>query len=83
MLRQVKTSRDVTGGPKALEAILADGLPDAIFAHQDLLAAGIVTECHRRGIQVPDDVAIVGFDDSKPSAAARDHHGRAAAGGLR
>jgi len=35
--------------------------PDAIFFSNDALAVGALMECQRRGIQVPQDVAIIGF----------------------
>jgi len=38
--------------------------PTAIFAANDDMALGALTEAQRRGIAVPHDVAIVGFDDS-------------------
>ena len=38
--------------------------PTAIFAANDFMALGALTEAQRRGIAVPGDVAIVGFDDS-------------------
>jgi LacI family gluconate utilization system Gnt-I transcriptional repressor len=36
---------------------------DAIFFGNDALAAGALLECRRRGISVPNDLAIAGFDD--------------------
>jgi len=38
--------------------------PTAIFAANDFMALGALTEAQRLGIAVPGDVAIVGFDDS-------------------
>lgn len=38
--------------------------PTAIFATNDDMAAAVVSEAHRRGLVVPHDVAIVGFDDT-------------------
>jgi LacI family transcriptional regulator len=65
-VRHVHTTNDLAGGRAAAEKMIAErGLPDAIFAHQDVLAAGIVREFERRGIRVPDDVAVVGFDDGE------------------
>jgi DNA-binding LacI/PurR family transcriptional regulator len=37
--------------------------PDAVFCFNDLLALGALRELHRRGIRVPDDIAVLGFDD--------------------
>jgi LacI family gluconate utilization system Gnt-I transcriptional repressor len=35
----------------------------AVFACNDDLALGVLFECQRRGLRVPEDVAIVGFND--------------------
>jgi DNA-binding LacI/PurR family transcriptional regulator len=40
-----------------------DRLPDAIFCYNDLLAIGVIGGLRRRGISVPQDVAVAGFDD--------------------
>ena len=36
---------------------------DAVFAFNDLLALGAMHTFTTRGIRVPEDVAIIGFDD--------------------
>ena len=38
---------------------------EAIFFANDDLAAGALFECQRRGIRVPDDLAIMGFNDQE------------------
>jgi DNA-binding LacI/PurR family transcriptional regulator len=37
--------------------------PTAIFAFDDLMAIGAMEELRRLGMRVPEDVAVVGFDD--------------------
>ena len=37
--------------------------PDAIFAANDMVAIGVLTQLLRRGIRVPEEIALVGFDD--------------------
>ena len=38
--------------------------PTAIFAACDEIALGILEEARRRGIRVPEDLSVIGFDDS-------------------
>ncbi|WP_327178418.1 LacI family transcriptional regulator [Streptomyces sp. NBC_01335] len=40
-----------------------DEVPDAVFAFSDELALGALHTAHARGVRVPEDLAIVGFDD--------------------
>ncbi|HEY6057868.1 MAG TPA: substrate-binding domain-containing protein [Candidatus Limnocylindrales bacterium] len=42
---------------------------DALFAASDLMAANAVVELKRAGRRIPDDVAVVGFDDSPLASA--------------
>ena len=41
--------------------------PTAIFASNDDMAAATVNVAHRRGLDVPGDVSVVGFDDTAPA----------------
>ena len=41
--------------------------PTAIFATCDMLAAGALQEIHQHGLRVPDDLSVVGFDDTYAS----------------
>ena len=38
--------------------------PTAIFASNDDMAAAVVSVAHRKGIEVPRDLSVVGFDDT-------------------
>jgi LacI family transcriptional regulator len=38
--------------------------PTAIFASNDDMAAATISVAHRRGYSIPDDLSIVGFDDT-------------------
>jgi DNA-binding LacI/PurR family transcriptional regulator len=48
----------------AHDLLSASRPPTAIFAHDDLLAGGVLRAARERGIAVPTDLAVVGFDDS-------------------
>jgi LacI family transcriptional regulator len=51
-------------GRLAVERALAGGTPfDSVFAHNDLSAAGALRALRAAGRTVPDDIAVVGFDD--------------------
>ncbi|MEU4269241.1 LacI family DNA-binding transcriptional regulator [Streptomyces sp. NPDC026092] len=51
-------------GLSAVRRALAEGRDfDGVFAHNDLIAAGVLRALREAGRSVPDDVAVVGFDD--------------------
>lgn len=52
-------------GLTAGERLLSKGeRPTAVFASNDDMAAATVSVAHRLGLSVPDDISIVGFDDT-------------------
>ncbi|WP_081861644.1 LacI family DNA-binding transcriptional regulator [Cellulomonas sp. HZM] len=44
---------------------------DAVFASNDLMALGAIEALHDHGLRVPQDVSVVGFDDSSVGALSR------------
>jgi DNA-binding LacI/PurR family transcriptional regulator len=50
-------------GARAMQALLDGPRPDAVFCFNDTLALGAVRTLLSKGYRVPDDVAVVGFDD--------------------
>ncbi|MGW7412348.1 LacI family DNA-binding transcriptional regulator [Streptomyces sp. NPDC054863] len=52
-------------GARAMTRLLERGPgPDAVFAANDLMASGALRVLRERGIEVPEQVAVVGFDDT-------------------
>lgn len=55
-------------GMEAAERLLdLPNPPTAIFASNDDMAAAVVGVAHRRGLDVPRDLSVVGFDDTAPA----------------
>lgn len=66
-------SLNVAAGQQAganIAAMPADTRPTAVFCANDLMALGVLQEMTRRRIAVPDDIAIIGYDDIDFAAAA-------------
>lgn len=64
---------DADAGRRAAEQLVALGQrrrPEAIFAANDLIALGVLQGLTLAGLRVPDDVAIVGYDDIDFAASA-------------
>ncbi|MGI6417600.1 MAG: LacI family DNA-binding transcriptional regulator [Thermoguttaceae bacterium] len=56
--------RDIEHGYRAMAALMQSAeRPRAVLAYNDLLAIGAIRYCHDRGISVPGDVAVAGFDN--------------------
>lgn len=63
---------DRLSGAQATEDLLAKGVPfDGLFVASDLMARGALSVLTERGLRVPEDVAVVGFDDSVAAQEAR------------
>jgi DNA-binding LacI/PurR family transcriptional regulator len=51
------------GGQAAADALIASGCT-AIVCASDMMALGAIRAARQRGLSVPDDVSVVGYDDS-------------------
>jgi LacI family transcriptional regulator len=60
---------DAAGGREAAEKLLAaEPYPDAIFATNDFAAIGALGVLRDRGLRVPDDIALIGYNDTPIAA---------------
>lgn len=50
-----------------LDSLLAEGAT-AILCGNDLIASGVIAECQLRGLRVPEEISVIGFDDIPISA---------------
>ena len=53
----------IEGGYVGGESALSDTTATAVIGHNDLLAIGVLMRLASRGVRVPDDLSVVGFDN--------------------
>lgn len=57
-----------SGAAAMAEILERDLRPDGIFCFSDVLAVGLLSYADAHGVRIPDDVAVVGFDDVDESS---------------
>jgi len=55
---------DVAIGQASLPALLESGV-SAVFCYNDMTAIGVLMACRERGVAVPRELSVIGFDDIK------------------
>jgi DNA-binding LacI/PurR family transcriptional regulator len=71
-LPSVEGNFTVAGGERAMAELLAEHPDlDGVFVANDLMAQGALLVLHEHGRRIPEDVAVVGFDDSSAALACR------------
>ncbi len=63
----VNTLFTIEGGQAAAQLLLDQGCT-AICAGSDIMALGVIRGARQRGLKVPEDVSVVGFDDAPLTA---------------
>src|SRR6266542_3409644 len=53
-----------SGYAAAMSLLGSGAAPTALFVTSDEVALGVLAALHKRGVSVPDDIAVVGFDDN-------------------
>ena len=62
----IETGFFMEEGQAAMERLIAEGnVPEAIFAANDPTAIGAMKAIKRAGLRIPEDVALVGFSESR------------------
>lgn len=63
---EVARSADWTprSGYELTTQLLRSSRPEAIFAANDMMAIGVIRALHEHGLRIPEDVAVVGFDNT-------------------
>ena len=66
---QVRSDWTRAGGAAALGRLWStDHRPTAVFCSNDRSAIGVIDAAHDRGLRLPDELAVVGFDDIEEAA---------------
>ena len=59
----------MAGGEQAVTQLLAlSELPTAVVCYNDRTAIGVIQALDQRGLQVPEDISVIGFDDLEIAA---------------
>jgi LacI family transcriptional regulator len=68
--RLVEKPFTLSAGREGLAEVLdaREPTPTAVICGNDVLAIGAIAECHARGLRVPEDVSVTGFDDMEIAA---------------
>ncbi|MEF1255427.1 MULTISPECIES: substrate-binding domain-containing protein [unclassified Vibrio] len=60
----IEADFECEGGFEAFNKMLAKGrLPSAIFVCNDMMAMGVINAANAKGIRIPEDISIIGYDD--------------------
>jgi len=52
-----------TSGYQAMQTLIKEMLPEVVVANSDDLALGVLRAIKDRGLRVPEDIQVIGFDD--------------------